>query len=139
MTRLHAPIAVAVLCLVPIPALVAVSTARHQSRRDRMHQAFWTRFWSWYGEVMQGMGTVRAFARERAEERAFTRRMRWAFAAIQRGVAVDARSTLAAGLTELTARALVLAWGGSLVVRGELTVGTLVAFLGYIGGVFTPV
>ena len=139
MTRLHVPIAIAVLCLVPIPAMVAVSTARHQSRRDRMHQAFWMRLWSWYGEVMQGMGTVRAFARERAEERAFTRRMRWAFASIQRGVAVDARSTLAAGLTELTARAVVLAWGGLLVVQGELTVGTLVAFLGYIGGVFAPV
>jgi ATP-binding cassette subfamily B protein len=139
MARLHAPLAIAVLCLVPIPAAVAVGTARHQSRRDRMHHAFWTRLWSWYGEVLHGMGTVRAFARERAEERAFTRRMRWAFAAIQRGVAVDARSTLAAGLTELTARALVLAWGGALVVQGQLTVGTLVAFLGYIGGVFTPV
>src|SRR5215203_484839 len=116
MARLYAPLALAVLCLVPVPALVAIGTARRQTRRDRMYHAFWTRLWSWYGEVMHGMGTVRAFARERAEERAFTRRMRWAFAAIQRGVAVDARSTLAAGLAELSARTLVLLWGGALVV-----------------------
>jgi ATP-binding cassette subfamily B protein len=85
------------------------------------------------------MATVRAFARERAEERAFTRRVKWAFASIQRGVALDARVTLTAGLAELTARTLVLGWGGVLVMRGDLTVGGVVAFLGYVGGVFAPV
>ena len=138
MSGLHGPLAAAVLALVPIPALVAALTARRQTRRERMHQRFFTGLWSRYGEVLHGMGTVRAFARERAEERAFTRRMRWAFASIQRGVGVDARVTLSTGLAELSARVLVLLWAGSLVVQGELTVGTLVAFLGYVGGVFAP-
>ncbi|HET7456772.1 MAG TPA: ABC transporter ATP-binding protein [Gemmatimonadaceae bacterium] len=139
MMRLHAPLAAIVLCLVPVPALVATFAARRQTRRERMYHRFWTGLWSWYGEVLHGMGTVRAFARERAEERAFTRRMRWAFASIQRGVGVDARVTLAAGLTELAARVAVLTWAGILVVDGHLTVGALLAFLGYIGGVFAPV
>ena len=138
MGGLHGPLAAAVLCLVPIPALVGALTARRQTRRERMHQRFFAGLWSWYGEVLHGMGTVRAFARERAEERAFTRRMRWAFASIQRGVGADARVTLAAGLAELSARVVVLVWAGSLVVDGRLTVGTLVAFLGYVGGVFAP-
>ena len=138
MTGLHAPLALAVLALVPIPALVGALAARSQTRRERMHQRFFTGLWSRYGEVLHGMGTVRAFARERAEERAFTRRMRWAFASIQRGVGADARVTLSAGLSELMARVVVLVWAGALVVDGRLTVGTLVAFLGYVGGVFAP-
>src|SRR5919107_2492058 len=85
------------------------------------------------------MGTVRAFANERAEEKRFMRRVKWAFASIQRGVHVDARVTMAAGLCELTARVVVLGLGGLMVVRGDLTVGSLLAFLGYVGGVFARV
>ena len=58
--------------------------------------AFWKRLWSGYTERLHGMGTVRAFARERDEERRLMRRIRWAFASIQRGVHVDARTTVAA-------------------------------------------
>jgi ATP-binding cassette subfamily B protein len=139
MRRLDGAITAAVLCLVPIPAIVAAVAARHQRRRDRGHHAFWMRLWSGYTEVLHGMGTVRAFARERAEERRLLRRIRWAFASIRRGIHVDARTTVAAGFSELGARVIVLSLGGWLVVRGELTIGSLLAFLGYVGGVFAPV
>jgi ATP-binding cassette subfamily B protein len=139
MTRLDGGITAMVLCLVPIPAVVGLLAERRQTQRDQMHHAFWTRLWSGYTEVLHGMGTVRAFAKERAEEHRLVRRIRWAFASIQRGVHVDARVAVAAGIAELTARAVVLALGGLLVLRGELTVGSLLAFLGYVGGVFAPV
>ena len=139
MTRLDGAISAAVLCLLPVPAVVAAMAARQQRRRERMHNRFWKRLWSGYTERMHGMATVRAFARERDEERQLMRRIRWAFASIQRGVHVDARTTVAAGISELTARVVVLCLGGLLVVRGELTVGSLLAFLGYVSGVFAPV
>jgi ATP-binding cassette subfamily B protein len=139
MARLDGRLTAIVLALVPIPALVAALRARGQTRRDRTHQRHWTRLWAWYTEVLHGMATVRAFAQERTEERRFTRRVRWAFASIQRGIHVDAQVTAAASLAELLARAAVLGYGGLLVVRGELSVGALVAFLGYVGGVFAPV
>jgi ATP-binding cassette subfamily B protein len=139
MARLDGAITVAVLCLLPVPAIVAAFAARQQRRRERMQHAFWKRLWSGYTERLHGMGTVRAFAREHDEERRLMRRIRWAFASIQRGVHVDARTTVAAGISELTARVVVLCLGGFLVVRGELTVGSLLAFLGYVSGVFAPV
>ncbi|MFL5607288.1 MAG: ABC transporter ATP-binding protein [Gemmatimonadaceae bacterium] len=139
MARLDGGITTAVLCLLPVPALVASFAARQQRRRERMQHAFWKRLWSGYTERLHGMGTVRAFARERDEEHRLMRRIRWAFASIQRGVHVDARTTVAAGIAELAARVVVLCLGGFLVVRGELTVGSLLAFLGYVGGVFAPV
>jgi ATP-binding cassette subfamily B protein len=139
MSRLDGAITAAVLCLAPIPALVALAAKRVQAKRDRMLHGFWIRIWSGYTELLNGMGTVRAFAMERTEERRLMRRMKWAFASIQRGVHIDARVTVAAGLAELAARVVVLTLGGWLVVKGELTVGALLAFLGYVGGVFAPI
>ena len=139
MARLDGAITAIILCLLPVPAIVAAVASRQQRRRERMQHAFWKRLWSGYTERLHGMGTVRAFARERDEERRLMRRIRWAFASIQRGVHVDARTTVAAGIAELTARVVVLCLGGWLVVRGELTVGSLLALLGYVSGVFAPV
>jgi ATP-binding cassette, subfamily B, bacterial len=139
MAQLDGTITALVLCLVPIPAVVAALAARQQRKREQAQHAFWTKLWSGYTEVLHGMGTVRAFAKERDEEQRLLRRIRWAFASIQRGVHVDARVTVAAGIAELSARVVVLCLGGFLVVRGELTVGALLAFLGYVGGVFAPV
>ncbi|MDB4900381.1 MAG: transporter related protein, partial [Gemmatimonadetes bacterium] len=139
MMRLDRGITAAVLCLLPVPAIVAAAASRQQRKRERMHNQFWTRLWSGYAEVLHGMGTVRAFAKERDEEKRLMRRIRWCFASVQRGVHIDARVTVAAGIAELTARVAVLCLGGFLVVRGELTVGSLLAFLGYVGGVFAPI
>jgi ATP-binding cassette subfamily B protein len=139
MARLDAGLAAIVFCVVPLPFIVAALAAPRQRARDRKQHQFWTRLWAWYTEVLHGMGTVRAFANERTEERRFTRRIRWAFASINRGVAVDSWVTAAAGLSELLARVAVLSYGGFLVVQGHLTVGSLLAFLGFVGGVFAPV
>ena len=139
MWRLQPVLAAAVLCLVPIPAALAAASAPKQAARDAMHQTFWTRLWAWYGEVLHGMGTVRAFANERAEERRFLSQTRWAFRSIRRGVHADARVTAAAGAAELAARLAVLGYGGWLVLRGALSLGALLALWGYVGGVFAPV
>lgn len=139
MLQLQPTLAAVVLCLVPVPAAVAALAARHQTRRAAAHHGRWTRLWAWYDEVLHGMGTVRAFANERAEERRFVRRTRWMFASIRRTVHVDAQVTAAAGVCELAARAAVLGYGGLLVARGRLSLGALLALWGYVGGVFAPV
>ncbi len=41
--------------------------------------------------------------------------------------------------TVTAARLSAIAIGGLLILRGEATLGTLVAFLGYVGGLFGPV
>ena len=80
------------------------------------------------------MGTVRTFARERDEERA----SRGACDGVrehQPGVRVDAAVGVASSLADL-GRASSCWLRRVLVVRGDLSVGALLAFLGYVGGMF---
>jgi ATP-binding cassette, subfamily B, bacterial len=56
-----------------------------------------------------------------------------------KGVRTDARSGAARAFTVALARIAAIGFGGWLVLQGDITVGALVAFLGYIGGLFTPV
>ena len=139
MTRLNAELALMVCALAPLPVLVGAWAARWQRARERMLHDFWTHLWSWYTEVLVAMPTVRAFAMEGAEERRLLRRVRWAFKVIRRGVGSDAQAAAMGSTAEVVARLLVIGYGGVLVARGAMTVGALLAFLGYVAGFFAPI
>src|SRR5262249_45672555 len=55
------------------------------------------------------------------------------------GVATDAGYASASNLVIALARLSGIALGAWLVIEGQITIGTVVAFLGYIGGLFGPV
>jgi ATP-binding cassette subfamily B protein len=54
-------------------------------------------------------------------------------------VAIDSGVGAGQNLAAIIARMAALGLGGALVLRSEIGLGTLVAFLGYLGGVFSPV
>jgi ATP-binding cassette, subfamily B, bacterial len=83
--------------------------------------------------------TVKSFAMEDAEKKRFLDEVNSANEVVIRGVGVDSGVGAAQNLVQIAARVAALALGGVLVLRGEITVGTLVAFLGYVGGLFGPV
>lgn len=58
---------------------------------------------------------------------------------VVKGVMTDTAFTAATNVVIMLARIAAIAFGGWYVVRGQITVGTLIAFLGYIGGLFGPV
>ena len=82
-------------------------------------------------EVLAGVRTVRAFGQEAAEERRFARQLGRAFDSAKRRV--KARS-LFAGVSVLAGEfaALIAIWfGGRLIVQGQMTTGTMLAFILY--------
>jgi ATP-binding cassette subfamily B protein len=139
MARLDARLAVLVLAFAPIPALIARFAAPMQTRRERTLLERWVRIYSRFNEVLSGIVTVKSFTMEAAEKRRFLGEVNSANEVVIRGVGVDAGVGAAQNLVQVAARVAALALGGVLVVRGEMTVGTLVAFLGYVGGLFGPV
>jgi ATP-binding cassette, subfamily B, bacterial len=132
-------LAVVVLMFVPLPALIAVRAAPEQTRRERTLLDRWARIYSRFNEVMAGIVIVRSFAMENAERRRFLREVSSANDVVVRGVATDARHGAASNLVIGLARLAAIALGGYLALREQITVGTVIAFLGYVGSLFTPV
>jgi len=128
-----------VLAFAPLPAIVTAFAAPAQTRREQNLLDRWARIYGRFNETLSGIVTVRSFAMEDAEKRRFLRDVGDANRVVIRGIGFDTSVGAAQNLIVATARIAALAFGGVLVLRGEATVGTLVAFLGYVGGLFGPV
>jgi ATP-binding cassette, subfamily B, bacterial len=132
-------LALAVCVFAPLPALIGMRAAPEQTRRDRELLAHWTGTFGRWTEVLAGIRTVKGFAMEKAEERRFLDAVAQGNAHVTRGARRDAQTAALQGLAAAAARFSVAAIGGWLVLRGEGTVGTLVAALQYVGGLFGPI
>jgi len=131
--------ALLVLVFAPLPALIATRAAPEQTRRERNLLDRWAKIYSRFNEVLSGIVIVRSFAMEDTEKARFLHDVKAANQVVVRGVAIDAGYGAASNLVIAVARLWALGFGGYLVLEGEITVGTVVAFLGYVGGLFGPV
>ena len=76
---------------------------------------------------------------EDTEKRRFLRSVGSTNQIVIRGVRFDSMAGTAQNLTVFAARLCGIALGGYMVTKGQITLGTLVAFLSYMGGLFAPV
>lgn len=121
----------------PIPAIIGVIASREQSERKLLNG--WSTIYSRLNEVLGGIRTVKAFAMEKRELSKFLRGVRGTNRTVRRGIVIDTTVSTVKEAVSLLARAATIGFGGWLVIRGEITLGTVIAFLGYIGSVFGPV
>ncbi len=139
MLRLRWELALVVLGFAPLPVLIAVRGSGEQAERERTLLDRWAKIYSRFNEVLSGIVTVRSFTMEDAEKRRFLGDVAAANRIVTKGVGIDAGYGAASNVTIMLARVAVIWWGGLLVLTGDTTVGTLVAVLGYVGGLFGPV
>jgi ATP-binding cassette, subfamily B, bacterial len=139
MLRLNWRLAVIVIAFVPVPALIAAWAGPEQTRRERTLLDQWSKIYSRFNEVLSGIVTVRSFSMEDAEKKRFLREVDTANQVVIRGVGRDSGLGAATNLVVALARIVALALGGIFVLQGRIGLGTLVAFLGYVGGLFGPV
>jgi ATP-binding cassette subfamily B protein len=139
MLRLEWRLAVVLAALLPVPALLSVITSPRQVARDRRLLDRWTRIYARFNEVLGGILTVKSFAMEHAEKKRFIDQVDEANQLVVAGVAYDSRVSAAQNLTTVLTRLVVLGYGAALVAKGEMSVGTLLAFLGYLAALSTPV
>jgi ATP-binding cassette subfamily B protein len=119
--------------------LIAMRAAPEQVARERVLLDRWAHIYSRFNEVLSGILIVRSFTMEEAEKKRFLGDVQLANEAVIKGVATDAGYGATSNLVIAVARLSALAFGGFLAVNGEVTVGTVVAFLGYVGGLFGPI
>ena len=139
MFRLQPTLTLMALALLPVPALVGIWAAPTQTARDQNLLDRWRKIYARFNEVLGGIATVKSFAMEKEEKRRFVQDVDGANQLVLSGVGFDARVGVVQSLASGGARILVLAYGGVLAIDGRLTVGTLLAFLGYLGGLTGPV
>jgi ATP-binding cassette subfamily B protein len=139
MLQMEWRLAVAVIVIAPVPALIGAWAAPEQMHRERRLVERWNSIYGRFNEVLAGMLTVKGFAMEEVEKRRFMQGVREGNEVVRRGVRTDNLTGTFRTLAATAARLIALAIGGYLISQGEMTVGTLLAFLGYIGGLFGPV
>lgn len=139
MLQMEWHLALVVILFAPIPALIGAWAAPEQMQRERRLVQRWNSIYGRFNEVLAGIMTVKGFAMEQEEKRRFLEGVRQGNDVVRRGVRIDSQTGSLRNLAATAARLAALAMGGYFVYRGEMTVGTVVAFLGYIGGLFGPV
>jgi ATP-binding cassette, subfamily B, bacterial len=128
-----------VLAFIPLPPIIGAWAAREQTQRERLLLQRWTRIYSRLHEVLAGISTVKSFGRQTVERRRFMRGVGEANRIVLRGIAKDTAIGTTNQIISIAARISGIGLGGYLVVRGEATIGTVVVFNSYIGGIFGPV
>jgi ATP-binding cassette subfamily B protein len=139
MWRMDWRLALVVVAFTPLPALIGARAAGAQTDRERRLMDRWTKLYSRLNEVLAGIRTVKLFAMEEVEQRRFLEGQRAGNTIVLDGVRADSRNGAWRSLAASVARLAAVAVGGMLVLRGEITIGALVAFLAYVGGLFGPV
>ncbi len=139
MVRLNWQMALLVLCFAPLPGVIAMLTSPEQTERERALLQRWSRIYSRFNEVLSGILTVRSFSMEEWEKKRFLTQVDEANKLVIRGVGLDSGFGAASNLIIVVARVMALALGIYFILINRITVGTLIAFLGYIGGLFGPV
>jgi len=129
-----------ILVLLPTPFVVLLSAYiwRRIGRRFRLLWVAMASVTSYLNDALSGIRVIKAFGREEAEKDKFSRRLGHA-----RSRMIEAEQTwqtLVPILNLIVQSSLVLVWyfGAFEVYGGNLTVGGLVAYVGYLGMIYGP-
>jgi ATP-binding cassette subfamily B protein len=139
MFQLDWRLTLAVVAFAPLPALIGAWASKEQTEREHELMQRWTKLFARFNEVLSGIVVVKSFVAEEREKRRFLTAVGEANGRVLRGVATDATTNASKNAIMAIARIVALGVGGVLVMADDITLGTLVAFIGYLGGVFRPV
>lgn len=139
MFRLDWRLSLLVVFFAPLPAMIGVAASHEQTARESSLLYRWGVVFARFNEVLSGIVTVKSFAMEEAERKRFMGDVAEAHGIVRKGVVTDTKIGAAQNLVVMLAKTASIGFAIYLIQRGETTVGTLMAFLGYQGGLFGPV
>lgn len=139
MLRLSPPLTLLAGVFILPPVLLGRSRAGKLVDRERAGLDRWCIIYDRFQQVLRGIKVVKTFALEEEEHKTFIRSVDAAQDEALGSQTVGARLLGARTLSGNIGRVAVLGVGGVLVLRGAVGAGTLVAFLGYVGGLYGPV
>lgn len=138
MLRLSPPLTLLAAVFILPPVLLGRIRAGAFVDRERAGLDRWCTIYDRFQQVLTGIKVVKSFGREADEHAEFIRSVNAAQDETLGSQKVVARLVSARTLAGNFGRVAVLGVGGWLVIQGKIGPGTLVAFLGYVGGLYAP-
>ncbi|WP_233256502.1 ABC transporter ATP-binding protein [Opitutus sp. ER46] len=132
-------LALAVTLVMPLFALNYLYNRRRMREESRVHRDNWDRVVGFLNERVAAARVVKSFTREASETTAFASGINADYFNFSQIVMRNTRLSVVADILGSLGALIVLGYGGWLVLRGEMQVGTLVAFNAYIAFVFPPI
>lgn len=139
MFRLDWRMTLLVLAFVPLPTIIAMKASPKQVKREKFLMNQWAAIYSRFNEVLSSIVTVRSFAMEDNEKMRFMSNVKRANVKVSKGVYYDSIISSSQKFVVVMARIAAIGAGTFLIIKHEITIGTLVAFLAYIASLFGPV
>jgi len=127
------------LAFAPLPTLIGIWAAKEQQEREQKLLTSWCSVFARFNEALSGISLVKCFGKESTEGQWFMNRVGETNRIVMRGVQRDTSIGSVTGLITRLGRIAIALLGGYLVLQGKTTIGTVVAFMGYMGGLFGPV
>ena len=132
-------LAAATCAVMPLFVLNYLHNRRRMREESRRHRQNWDRVMGFLHEKVSSARVIKSFVREQGEISAFSSGINEDFFNYSRIVMRNTKLAVVADLLGSIGALVVLGYGGWLVVKGQMGVGTLVAFNAYIAFVFPPI
>jgi subfamily B ATP-binding cassette protein MsbA len=132
-------LAAATCAVMPLFVFNYLYNRRRMREESRTHRQNWDRVMGFLHEKVSSARVIKSFVREQGEITTFSSGINADFFNYSRIVMRNTKLAVIADLLGSIGALIVLGYGGWLVVKGEMGVGTLVAFNAYIAFVFPPI
>jgi ATP-binding cassette, subfamily B, bacterial len=133
MARMDGALTLLSIAVAPFMAFSSYMFRGRTRAVSRLRREIESRMQSHVQQTLTGMPVVQAFTQEERTHRVFREFAEAAIDAQRRGTLVSSLAGLGNGLITTLGTALILWLGAKRVVAGELTVGSLLVFLAYLG------
>jgi subfamily B ATP-binding cassette protein MsbA len=132
-------LALAVTAVLPLFVFNYLHHRKRMRQESRTHRDNWDRVMGFLNERVAAARVVKSFAKEQDEITSFASGINADYFNFSRVVLRNTKLSVVADLLGSLGALVVLSYGGWLVMKGRMEVGTLVAFNAYITFIFPPI
>ncbi|MHC4177690.1 MAG: ABC transporter ATP-binding protein, partial [Planctomycetota bacterium] len=129
---------IALLVALPLPVLIKLLTPR-MTERTYKQQQLEGQMMSLAEQALTAVPVVQAFGREEYEDRRFRTLSRRTIRAYLRALSSQLQFKIGVSAATAVGTAAILAIGGLHVLRGSMSVGSLLVFLAYLASLYAPI
>ena len=138
MWRLNPGLAlIALLAVVPIPALVRLLSPR-MTERTYAHENLEGQMMTFAAQDLSGLPAIQAFGREDHEDKRFRSLARETIEAYLAAIVSQLQFRVGVNSSTAVGTALIMAFGGIEVLGGSLSIGSLLVVLTYVAALYAP-